>query len=1749
MKRKLLSLFVAAALAVSCMMPTITASAQPGDESKIYTVRQDGAGDFDTIQAAADVAQPGDTILVYEGIYREQVIFPRGGTGEDARITLKVAEGEDVSVTGSEIVTGWAEVPEHPGVWSITIPGTIFEEDVGGAFFNPYAVRWQSRVRGQYPTCGTIYLNETPLEEVYQDDNSGSGSNAQKGLLVNANTWKLVAIDETSNDTTVWANFGDVDPNAAGNVTESNAHKQVITGKWNQGYITVDGFTVLRGCAPKAIDFWRSDRASMSGGIATNGGYYWIIENCDVSQCRGVAVDFGLGSRTHEVNSGGTPDLYGYHIIRNNNIHGNQSNGVMAYCGPYTEIYGNILANNNAMNTTLLSEAYVKDVNGGWGIKIYDNYFYSDKTWGTLAIWLDSETDGCVISNNIIYSETGGFNSTYGAILYETCHGWNVCSNNIVVGGYIRLFGNSVSDTYVINNLIIDTPTANQLIHMGRNGTNPGASFNPEASPVPAMGTKEEQNAAAEAAIALGAREIIGLGVEGIGFLGTSGISTSGSEGATYFANGIGVGRSMRPIVPGELTALGTAPIPEYRDYNVSVARLGCTNRYNKLLNNIFFDAKVTGSGAEVDKADYISDWVELTRNYEAIYENGSRSSVFYPATARAVELTSTLYRQYYPSTTWGNRADYNAYYKDASSDFSGYVTGDGYVQDGNSVQKPDTGNYNIEATQDSFKITLTVDESVLDLGKQSYLTVDTFGPANAYKYLGVEWYPDEAYITRDFFGNERDAESNVIGPFADLKAGTNTYALWPRAESHEPTVYTVKQDGTGDFATIQAAASIAYPGDTIIVYEGVYREEVVFPRGGTGEDARITLKAAPGEEVVITGAEIVAGNLWEPVEGAPGVFKVTINDRDYFQIENTFGEFYNPFAQWWRAAGNSPAPMRFTCGAVYVNDEVAMTQLWTLNGEVPATVNTSQANGIRNRGTVYNTPGSWIALTDAYLDTSQTYRPGQTTGGNPNPIMHPLISNPDTDTTTIYANFGDVDPRDPGNRIEINARKQVITAAWNQSYITIDGFKVTRGAGPKTIDFWQTQAQPMDGAISTNGGYRWIIENCEVSQNRGVGIDFGNGSRGKEDYYEGLLGAQYHGNGPDLYGYHIIRYNNVHENATNGMMAYRGAYTEIHGNKLVNNNNINTGLLSEGYIKDVSGGFGIIIRDNYFYNDQTWLSYGVWLDSECDMTRVTGNVFYSKNGGFRDVDYEVNAGWNLFDNNVVVGFGWTINTSSNTYLVNNLWLGIPSASAATWPGQGAHGLMGAEGWTDYSRSHRIVEPGTLNEISTVGNPTSRFENYTRFNKLLNNVFFDRGVTGRTNIAYVRHGAVGYSPNSAVGFASEVPEEFYNDLWTEVVLSNSPNVNPDFSGGTWNAGENPHGVGLPIAWVAAKPGAMMPIANGTPFPNFGYPVLGVGTATSHRATINGATLTWGNECDYNAYFGGAKIIDHQYAAARGYTADANSTQSANGSWSVEADKDSFKLTLDVDQSMFSIDAPLLTSEYLGNTSLYEFLGMESYAPDVDTDFFGNARDMGNNVVGPFANLKPGVNAFVLWGEPDEDIDVAITSPVSKIVAGCAANIPADITFAGEAVSFDLGLYNPDGALIDTLHISADGRYTFKITASDTAKAGAYVIKAVGAASGCAIDCVVQPDDLWAPTVIGGESSVTVVFASDVSFNAAKKSVKIDGVAVNNIKVSVSGKILTIADTTAAAGQTIVIAGVKYADLFPSYSFTFTVQVG
>lgn len=125
----------------------------------------DDAGDgsaanpFLTIQRAADVAQPGDAVMVHEGIYRERVNPPRGGLSGEQRITYLAAPGEEVVIKGSEKITGWEYVADD--TWSVTLTNRFFGN------YNPFGERLEGawyEAKQAYHT-GAVYLNGHWLKE------------------------------------------------------------------------------------------------------------------------------------------------------------------------------------------------------------------------------------------------------------------------------------------------------------------------------------------------------------------------------------------------------------------------------------------------------------------------------------------------------------------------------------------------------------------------------------------------------------------------------------------------------------------------------------------------------------------------------------------------------------------------------------------------------------------------------------------------------------------------------------------------------------------------------------------------------------------------------------------------------------------------------------------------------------------------------------------------------------------------------------------------------------------------------------------------------------------------------------------------------------------------------------------------------------------------------------------------------------------------------------------------------------------------------------------------------------------------------------------------------------------------------------------------------------------------------------------------------------------------------------------------
>jgi hypothetical protein len=373
---------------------------------------------FKTISAAARVAQPGDVITVHAGVYRERIAPPRGGTSDKKRIVYQAAPGEDVEIKGSEVVRNWVKVQDD--TWKVTLPNSFF----GG--LNPYSdlIRgdWFN-AKGREHHTGAVYLNGEWLDEAAKLDD----------VLKPVGAIPLWFGQVDKDNTTIWAQFQGVDPNAQ--LVEVNVRRTVFyPEKPGINYITLRGFILRHAATP-----WAPPTAEQVGLVGTHWSKGWIIENNEISHSRCSGVTLGKYGDQWDNTSANTAEGYvktieralangwnretiGHHIIRNNTIHDCEQTGI---CGSLGAVFSQILDNHiyNIWARRLFTGAEMA------GIKIHasiDLLIQRNRIHKTgLGIWMDWMAQGTHITGNLCYD-----NSSYD-LFVEVDHGPFLVDNNL----------------------------------------------------------------------------------------------------------------------------------------------------------------------------------------------------------------------------------------------------------------------------------------------------------------------------------------------------------------------------------------------------------------------------------------------------------------------------------------------------------------------------------------------------------------------------------------------------------------------------------------------------------------------------------------------------------------------------------------------------------------------------------------------------------------------------------------------------------------------------------------------------------------------------------------------------------------------------------------------------------------------------------------------------------------------------------------------------------------------------------------------------------------------------------------------------------------------------------------------------------------------------------------------------------------------------------------------------------------------
>lgn len=312
--------------------------------SRIFHVSKTGidtncgnaANPFLTISKAAEYAFPGDVILIEEGVYRESINPPRGGSSETCNITYKAAIGARVIIKGSKIVENW--VKEDSGIWKTILHDSLFSD------YNPYRtnITGDYLEYGQWHHTGEVYLNEQPLSE----------KQSIAEVISYAGSWFVESSDTT---VSIYANFGKIHPSDA--LIEINKEEVLFyPATPGKNYITIDSLTFSQSATN-----WQSPVGEQKAMIGSNGGHHWTIKNCTIIHSRSTGISLG--------NPSGSVDLsdiekIGYHVIENN---------VISHCGE-AGICGRLYSSNSRISNNLIEEINQRLEFGGYetaGIKFH----------------------------------------------------------------------------------------------------------------------------------------------------------------------------------------------------------------------------------------------------------------------------------------------------------------------------------------------------------------------------------------------------------------------------------------------------------------------------------------------------------------------------------------------------------------------------------------------------------------------------------------------------------------------------------------------------------------------------------------------------------------------------------------------------------------------------------------------------------------------------------------------------------------------------------------------------------------------------------------------------------------------------------------------------------------------------------------------------------------------------------------------------------------------------------------------------------------------------------------------------------------------------------------------------------------------------------------------------------------------------------------------------------------------------------
>lgn len=417
---------------------------------------------FKTINAAAQSARPGDTVLVCAGTYRERVAPANSGTPQ-APVTYMAAPGEHVEVKGSEPWSNaWRADANTPRVFHSPVDTAWFNDDIP----NPYTIGISiagsdKKIKARpvaadkttlpWPrTLGQIFLNGEPLTQVQTMDLM----RAMEG------SW-IVSADGSE----IFIHLpGTESPDILLPAIEWSVRNRIFAPR-RRGleHIHVKGFIFLH-CANQGP-------FPQGGAVSTRTGRNWVIEQNTIRFAKTIGLD--IGSETWDAAKLDATDdadrrlmVHAGHLVRANTISDNGLCGIAGWNSPGVRILGNLLERNNRLGFSHADADWEE-----WAaIKLHNsNALIAGNTIRfnqAQGIWIDNGYDLSRITGNLLVDNLRA------GIMLELGAGSALIDNNIITGARSDLgfydgnavYAHDASGLTVVHNLLFGNEGAGVLM-------------------------------------------------------------------------------------------------------------------------------------------------------------------------------------------------------------------------------------------------------------------------------------------------------------------------------------------------------------------------------------------------------------------------------------------------------------------------------------------------------------------------------------------------------------------------------------------------------------------------------------------------------------------------------------------------------------------------------------------------------------------------------------------------------------------------------------------------------------------------------------------------------------------------------------------------------------------------------------------------------------------------------------------------------------------------------------------------------------------------------------------------------------------------------------------------------------------------------------------------------------------------------------------------------------------------------------